>query len=312
MKARILALALGSTVAGTLGVASVAAQEQTGEAAARSLQPFLGVWEVNRRGPGGGREGPGARPRGDAGAADFGGFGPRAEGEGGERTGPRPDRPRGGGGPGEGRRPPPGGPDGPDGPEGEAPSIPGLDIEGLDRGDRQVWRMMTPAGRAAFAAMNPRDLPANNCLSNGLPSLVGIPDVQAWSVEGAVLTIRYANFNTVRQIYLDGRAPEGPPTLLGHSTGRWEGDTFVVTTTHLIATPGGLARNAPGSASRSYVERYRLAGGGEGITGDITIHDPDYLTRDSTRPIGFSRAPEGVEVPDDIACSVEAAQRYLD
>lgn len=196
-------------------------------------------------------------------------------------------------------------------PNAEGPDGVGPNVEGLDRGDLRIYGVMTPAGRAVFDAMDPRDLPANNCLSNGLPSLVGIPDVQEWSVEGEVLTIHYANFNAVRSIYLDGRAATGGASHFGHSTGEFSGGEFVVTTNGLAAILGGLARNAPGSASRSYVERYSLSEDGMKITGMLTIHDPEYLTQDLRRPIEFSRAAEGIYVPE-IGCSVEASQRYLD
>jgi hypothetical protein len=145
-----------------------------------------------------------------------------------------------------------------------------------------------------------------------MPSLVGIPDVQEWSFAGDVLTIHYADFDTVRTIYLDGRAAEGLPSLYGHSTGRFEDGVLTITSDHLIATPGGLGRNAPGSASRTTVERYALAGEGTQVRGQLTIHDPEYLTRDLVRPIAFSRAEDGVTVPEGIPCSVEASQRYLD
>ncbi len=174
-----------------------------------------------------------------------------------------------------------------------------------------TYSIMTPAGKAVFETMNPRDLPANNCLTNGLPSLVGIPDLQEWSLAGDVLTIHYADFNTTRTIYLDGRSDDGPPSHLGHSTGQFANGELVVTTSNLTDTPGGLGRNAPGSASRTYVERYTLSADGTQVQGSVTIHDPEYLTRDMTMPISFSRAPEGSEIPD-VGCSVEASQRYLD
>ena len=37
-----------------------------------------------------------------------------------------------------------------------------------------------------------------------------------------------------RKIYLDGRpAPDGGPTEMGHSLGRWEGDILTVITTEM-------------------------------------------------------------------------------
>lgn len=256
------------------------------------LLEMSGMWEVSPHRPApGGPGGPGGPGRGRPGAG-----GPRGD------FGPPP-----GAGPGGRFGPPPRGLD----PEGDAADLPGPEIEGLDRADKMIYAAMTPAGKAAFEAMDPHDLPANNCKSNGLPSLVGIPDLQEWTVDGDRVTIHYANFNTVRTIWLDGRPAEGAPTLLGHSTGKYVGGEFVVTTTHLTATPGGLARNAPGSASRSYVERYRLSADGTEVTGSVTMHDPEYLYRDTSRPIGSRRAAEGSEIPL-VGCSVEASQRYLD
>ncbi len=248
---------------------------------AGDLTLFEGMWQVSPRGAG-----PGAGPPPDAGQ--------------GNRFGPSPGALRR-----DGRRGPPAA-----GPEGDASDLPGPDIEGLDRGDRMTWSIMTPAGKAAFESMNPRDLPSNNCRSNGLPSLVGIPDLQEWNVTGNVLTVHYADFNTVRTIYLDGRADTDGPSHLGHSTGEWQGSDFVVTTTGLVATPGGLGRNAPGSASRSYIERYHLNADGS-VGGTVTITDPDYLSRELTIPIALTRAEAGAEIPD-VGCSVEASQRYLD
>jgi hypothetical protein len=249
---------------------------------------LAGIWEVQPRGPGRGGPPPGARSGGNSG--DLGRFSP-----------------------------PPGGPEGqsgrfgppPGGPEDSADDLPGPNVEGLDRGDKMTYAIMTPKGRAVFEAMNPHDLPSNNCKSNGLPSLVGIPDLQQWSFAGDVLTIKYADFDTVRTIYLDGRADDAPPSLYGHSVGSFADGELTVTTDRLIATPGGLGRNAPGSASRSYIERYRLSADGTRVTGYLTVHDPEYLTRDLTLPIAFSRATDVTEIAD-VPCSVESSQRYLD
>ena len=261
-------------------------QEAAPQSRAAELEAFSGIWEVSRRQMrrNGGQdmrgEGRQARPSGQRAR-------PRA-GEGEERGSP-PDR----------------------GPSAEDIASSPLQIEGLDSGDYRTYEQMTPAGKAAFEAMDPRDLPANNCLSNGLPSLVGIPDLQEWSFEGDVLTIHYANFNTIRTIYLDGRAPIGEATLRGHSSAQIDGAELVVTTSNLIATAGGLGRNAPGSGSRNYVERYAISADGTQVSGSLTIHDPEYLPRDRQVPISFSRAPEGSEIPI-VGCSVEASQRYLD
>jgi hypothetical protein len=252
-----------------------------------ALLKMAGMWDVHPHRPGPGRGGaPGAGGRRGFGSPpDFGARGNSS---------------------GLGHfSPPPGGPDRP------ADDLPGPNIQGLDRGDKMTFAIMTPKGRAAFEAMDPHDLPANNCKSNGLPSLVGIPDAQQWTFKGNVLTIKYADSDTVRTIYLDGRADSGPPSLYGHSVGTFANGELTVTTTDLIATPGGLGRNAPGSASRSYVEHYRLSPDGTRIIGYLTVHDPDYLTRDLRLPINFMRSPKGTVIPD-VGCNVADSQSYLD
>ena len=59
----------------------------------------------------------------------------------------------------------------------------GPNLEGLDMGDRRVYQLMTPQGRAAFEKMDPRELPTNNCLSAGVPTLAAVPSSQDWSFE---------------------------------------------------------------------------------------------------------------------------------
>jgi hypothetical protein len=257
---------------------------EAGAATPNGLLKMSGMWDAQPHGPGRG---------GPPGAGGRRGFGPP--------PGARTHRNSGD----TGRFSPP-----PGGPEESVGEIPGLNITGLDRGDKMIYSIMTAKGRAAFKTMDPHQLPANNCKSNGLPSLVRIPQSQRWSFAGNVLTIKYADFDTVRTIYLNGRADAGPPSLYGHSVGTFANGELTVTTTDLIATPGGLGRNAPGSASRSYVEHYRLSPDGSRITGYLTVHDPEYLTRDINLPIAFFRSPAGTEIPD-VGCSVEASQEYL-
>ncbi len=267
--------ALVVSVLGTAAIALCAASE--GAAAQPDYEKLAGIWEVSPHRPG-------------------------PAGSGRERRRPAPGRP------GQGGAQPGGhGPEGDDGKE-----LGGPDIEGLDRGDRMTYRQMTPAGKAAFEAMDPHDLPANNCRSNGLPSLIAIPDVQQWSFDGDVLTIHYADFNTRRTIHLNGAAaPAGQHTMYGYSVGSFDGGVLTVTTTGYTATPGGLGRNAPGSASRRTVETYRLSPDGQSIGGTLTVHDPEYLTHDLVLPIALTRNADLTSI-EEVPCDIEASQRYLE
>jgi hypothetical protein len=223
-----------------------------------------------------------------------------------------PGRPNGGppgGGPGRGQ-PSAGQSFSPPLNEDDGKELGGPDIPGLDRGDRMTWRIMTPAGHAAFAAMDPRKLPANNCVTNGLPSMAGMPDLQEWKVDGNRLLIHYGEYSTHRTVWLDDTNASEPPSHLGHSRATFGNGVLTITTTRLTASLGGLGRNAPGSASRTFVERYWLSADGQRIEGSMIVHDPEYLTRDLQMPLSLTKASEVTELPD-IECSVENSQLYL-
>ena len=184
-------------------------------------------------------------------------------------------------------------------------------VEGLDGGDRRVYQLMTSEGRAAFDKMDPRDLPTNNCRSSGVPTLAAVPYSQDWSLEGDVLTIHHEEFDTVREIYFDGRPAAGPPTQLGHANGSFSGDVLRITTTHMKASLGALSRNAPGSDARSVTERYWLSDNGQGINGEITVDDPVFLSRSITLRVNLVRAPDRTEVLG-FPCDPEASRRHLE
>jgi hypothetical protein len=83
--------------------------------------------------------------------------------------------------------------------------------------------------------------------------------------------------STTRTIWLDGRSR--PPdyaahTWQGFSTGRWEGDTLTVQTTHLKA--GFIRRNGVPASDRATLTEY-FARHGSYLTVTRVVHDPIYL-----------------------------------
>lgn len=78
-------------------------------------------------------------------------------------------------------------------------------------------------------ADNLRDLPSARCLPGGIVAAVtnGTPERV---VQTPGLLVMFSEGQLPRQIFLDGRGHPGDPspTWLGHSVGRWEGDTLVV------------------------------------------------------------------------------------
>jgi len=97
--------------------------------------------------------------------------------------------------------------------------------------------------------------------------------------------------NPVRTIWMDGR-PHPPENALhtweGFSTGRWEGDTLVVKTTHL--KPAYLRRNGlPRSERAVLTERFVRVG--SYLTWISIIEDPVYLTEPLIRSRDFFLDP---------------------
>jgi hypothetical protein len=77
-----------------------------------------------------------------------------------------------------------------------------------------------------------REDPDAHCLPQGVPKIdwVSYPWKLIETPESVVII--YETFTFWRQIFTDGRelAPTAKPSWMGYSTGRWDGDTFVVTT----------------------------------------------------------------------------------
>jgi len=96
-----------------------------------------------------------------------------------------------------------------------------------------------------------------------------------------------------RQIWMDGRphpADYERHTWQGFSTGRWEGDTLVVTTTHLKA--GWIRRNGLAISDKATMED-RFIRHGDLLTHISIVSDPYYLTEPVVKTNGFRLALNG-------------------
>ena len=96
-----------------------------------------------------------------------------------------------------------------------------------------------------------------------------------------------------RDIWMDGR-PHPPEyaahTWQGFSTGRWEGDVLVVSTTHLKA--GWMRRNGLSLTDRATMED-RFYRHGDLLTHVYIISDPVYLSEPLVKTNGFRLALNG-------------------
>ena len=154
-----------------------------------------------------------------------------------------------------------------------------------------AWR----AEQARIRELTEQGLPpANNysaCVPDGMPAMMqGMFPMEVLETPGQVTIIQEA-YNQVRRIYLDEQPPaaeEAEPRFAGHSAGRWEGDTLVVETVGIKDYVE--FRGVPHSAGMRIIERLRLVGD-EYLENQVTVIDPEYLTRPWTWTWMYRRWP---------------------
>jgi hypothetical protein len=115
-----------------------------------------------------------------------------------------------------------------DGREGRPATAPKLRPEYLAK-----WEIMRKSRMAGSSETDPNA----NCLSAGMPGMMGMAYGMEIQHTKDKVTI-YGELNDVyRRIFLDGRKPSqrtlDDPTFAGYSVGHWEGDTLVVDTVAL-------------------------------------------------------------------------------
>jgi hypothetical protein len=129
------------------------------------------------------------------------------------------------------------------------------------------------------------------CLPEGMPGMMqGTFPMEVLETPGQVTIIQEA-YNQVRRIYLDEKllAPEdAEPRFSGHSVGKWEGDTLVVSTVGIKDYV--RFRNAPHSMNMRITERIRLINN-DFMENQITVEDPEYLTKPWTWTWMYKRWP---------------------
>ncbi|NKB35655.1 MAG: hypothetical protein GKR93_00610 [Gammaproteobacteria bacterium] len=167
--------------------------------------------------------------------------------------------------------------------------------------------MLTPLGLKKQAEYKPSDGAALDCKPDGdsLRHQITAPvPMHIEQLEDRII-IRYEYWNAVRTVYLDGRSyPEGTPaTRLGHSLGRYEGQTLIIETTNVIpnvtGVPGGGAF-AP-SADTKFVERYTLNPEDNRLDLELTIVDPVHFRKPYGNQRSYLPAPSDWEL-DEFVC----------
>jgi hypothetical protein len=136
---------------------------------------------------------------------------------------------------------------------------------------------LTERGKELQAQWDPKSAALDDCSKKAMPLLMISPFPIEFVRDGEDISIRFEEDDAVRRIHMGASTPPGEHTLLGHSTGKWENGSLVVTTSHLVAElfdPDGVRQ----SANIKIVERFMPAADGSRMDYRITVTDPEIFT----------------------------------
>jgi hypothetical protein len=147
------------------------------------------------------------------------------------------------------------------------------------------------AAKAVADAWNPDDnyKPENQCEMHGAAYIMRSPLRFELSYDDSeTISIKIElEMGRERKIYLDGRAREpGPATDMGHSVGKWAGDTLTVTTTNMrqkYIRRNGVPNSEEAVMTEHFVRHSDL------LTLITIIEDPVFLTEPLTRSVSFNK-----------------------
>ena len=152
-------------------------------------------------------------------------------------------------------------------------------------------------GRELNAAYDPvsDNVELTEC-RQGMPDAMFDPVPMRIADEGDRITMEVLEYNTRRTIYMDSETrPDPVPSGTGYSTGRWAGETLVVTTTH-VDWPYWSEWGLPQSDQATILETLSVSEGGNVLNHAVTIIDPVMYTRPFTVARTRTWTP-GIEIP---------------
>jgi hypothetical protein len=159
-----------------------------------------------------------------------------------------------------------------------------------ERPSVQPWVEDVMAERAAnyFA-----DNPQTYCLPGSPPVPGGSSFVVKFVQRPELLVLLFEGDPGVRQIFLDGRThpdlQDYDPSWMGHSVGRWEGDTLIVDTVGF--NDRGWIGVYPRTEAMRTVERYTRTDYGT-LQVEFTVEDPGVFTSPWLQNMSWDLAPQ--------------------
>jgi hypothetical protein len=149
-----------------------------------------------------------------------------------------------------------------------------------------------------FAAELKRE---NTCIAPTAAFIMQAPFPMEVYQSDELVVFKLEYFDVVRVVHLDGRGhpdASAPRSRVGHSVGRFEGDTLVVDTTHL--TPGTFMNNGFNhSEGLHMVERFRASPDGNTLWLVQTYEDAAVFDGVAARYMAWTRRPGEQVYPYD-------------
>ena len=138
---------------------------------------------------------------------------------------------------------------------------------------------LTESAKQAVAAFDPiTESTESGCTPKGMPRLMSQPPPMEFIDNGDTILMRMEEYDTVRTIHMSAseNAAAQPRSPLGYSTGRWDGKTLVVETTH-VDYAYLTATGVPQGQNARFVERFAPTPDGSRLDYSLVITDPDSL-----------------------------------
>jgi len=184
-------------------------------------------------------------------------------------------------------------------------------------GPQPMMQLLTPTGEKAVAAYDPfRDDPTFRCDPVAVRRVWGAPGTPLEIVrDGADVVLHHEWMDVRRIVHMNTTAhpKDGPRSSLGHSIGRFEGNTLVIETANYSAgvlnqyveQPGQPTKGLLHSAALTSVERLRLDAARQRLVVEIDLTDPVFFMQPFPRATmeyapsdltiePFNCSPEGV------------------
>lgn len=190
---------------------------------------------------------------------------------------------------------------------------PGAPIEVLSALFADFMRVpLTEAGQVSIDTYDhDRDNPTAVCSGYGLLAGLTSPHyLNQIEVLDDRVVLRDEWFDAERVIYTDGRGhpDDGERTRLGHSIGRWEGDTLVVDTRLFSAHRSPYGIGLESGTQKHVIERYTLNEDGRGLTVEVFLEDPEFLADTFSGTLNWDYTPDFEFYRYD--CEPEVATRF--